>query len=67
MQAGDVAVMKYLVDMGANVNASGRRRTWGFQPLDLALPLKKGCNSGDAGSEVKCDGRFAWELWSRSV
>lgn len=52
VQAGDIAIVKHLVDMGANVNASGGRGSWGFNALDLALPLQKGLTSIDAGSEV---------------
>jgi hypothetical protein len=44
VQVGDVAIVKHLVDMGANVNASGGRESWGFNALDLAFPPKKGYN-----------------------
>lgn len=38
VQAGDVAIVRHLLDQGANVNASGGRGSWGFNALDLALP-----------------------------
>lgn len=54
VQAGDVAVVKYLLDKGANVNASGGRGSWGFNALDLALPETRrryGSSGGEPGGE----------------
>lgn len=38
VQSGDVDTVRCLLEMGAEVNASGGAGSWGFAALDLALP-----------------------------
>ncbi|KIX00054.1 uncharacterized protein Z518_10981 [Rhinocladiella mackenziei CBS 650.93] len=49
VEAGDVATVKYLLEMGANVNASGGRGSWGFNALDLALSAQKNSDLDGTG------------------
>ncbi|KAK5061461.1 hypothetical protein LTR84_008004 [Exophiala bonariae] len=57
VEAGGVELVKYMLEMGAKVNTSGGRGSWGFTALDLALPeghRRRNYNSSDDGEqEVK--------------
>ena len=45
VESGSVPTVKYLLEMGASVNASGGGGSWGFNALDLARPAQKYHNS----------------------